>query len=164
VSAGRLAGSIAIWNTPAGLTAGLPVCHGAGGVTAHSRLGARTATATLSAGAFFLALGLALGDSLPALLRLLAPGALAGMLLFVALQHAMLAARLERLDERLIVAGVGLVTLLSGNLAIGFGAGVVALLARRRLRRSAAGHPPAARRSAGPASTPDSSSKGPVHA
>jgi hypothetical protein len=76
----------------------------------------------------------ALGDSLPALLQLLAPGALAGMLLFVAIQHAMLAARLERFDERVLVAGVGLVTLLSGNLAIGFGAGVVALLARRGWR------------------------------
>lgn len=134
VTPGRLAGSIAVWNAAAGFTSGLPVCHGAGGVTAHYRLGARTAYATATAGALFLALGVTLGDSLPILLQLLAPGALAGMLLFVAIQHAMLAARLERLDERVIVAGVGLVTLLSGNLAIGFGAGVAALLARRAWR------------------------------
>jgi len=150
VTAGRLAGSIAVWNTAAGLTAGLPVCHGAGGVTAHYRLGARRAAATVAAGVLFLVLGIALGDSLPILLQLLAPGALAGMLLFVAIQHAMLAARLERLDERVIVAGVGLVTLFSGNLAIGFGAGVAVLLARRAWRRP----------SAEPASTPG----GPVHA
>lgn len=134
VTPGRLAGSIAVWNTAAGITSGLPVCHGAGGVTAHYRLGARTAYATAAAGVLFLALGVTLGDSLPILLQLLAPGALAGMLLFVAIQHAMLAARLERLDERVIVAGVGLVTLLSGNLAIGFGAGVAVLLARRAWR------------------------------
>ena len=139
VRAGRLAGSIAIWNTAAGLTGGLPVCHGAGGVTAHYRLGARTAVATLAAGGLFLALALMLGDSLPALLRLLVPGALAGMLLFVAIQHAILAARLERLDERLIAAGVGLVTLLSGNLAIGFGAGIVVLVARWAWRGLAPG-------------------------
>jgi SulP family sulfate permease len=134
VTAGRLAGSIAIWNTAAGLTAGLPVCHGAGGVTAHYRLGARTAYATGAAGALFLVLGVALGDSLPILLQLLAPGALAGMLLFVAIQHAMLAARLERLDDRAIVAGVGLVTLFSGNLAIGFAAGIATLAIRRAWR------------------------------
>ncbi|HSJ18091.1 MAG TPA: molybdate transporter family protein [Solirubrobacterales bacterium] len=137
VTAGRLAGSIAVWNTAAGLTAGLPVCHGAGGVTAHYRLGARTAYATAAAGAIFLVLGFTLGDSLPMLLQLLVPGALAGMLLFVAIQHAMLAARLERLDERVIVAGVGLVTLFSGNLAVGFGAGVTVLLARRAWRAAA---------------------------
>lgn len=127
----RLAGSIAVWNVLAGVSAGLPVCHGAGGVTAHYRLGARRAASTLAAGALFLALALLLGDSLPALLQLLAPGALAGMLFFVAVQHALLAARLERLDDRVLAAGVGLITLLSGNLAIGFGAGVAVLLARR---------------------------------
>ena len=131
VRAGRLAGSIAIWNAAAGLTGGLPVCHGSGGVTAHYKLGARTAAATLAAGTLFVALALALGQSLTVLLQLIAPGALAGMLLFVAIQHALLAARLERLDDRVLAAGVGLVTLLSGNLAIGFGAGVAAFLARR---------------------------------
>src|SRR5215216_1298741 len=138
----RLASSISFANVAAGLTGGLPVCHGAGGVTAHYRLGARSAAATLAAGGLFLALALTLGDSLPALLRLLVPGALAGMLLFVAIQHAMLAARLERLDERLIAAGVGLVTLLSGNLAIGFGAGIVVRVARARSgsRRTARKH------------------------
>jgi hypothetical protein len=53
------------------------------------------------------------------------------MLLYVALQHALLAASLERTADRLIAAGVGVVTLVSGNLAIGFGAGVVALVIRR---------------------------------
>ena len=43
-----------------------------------------------------------LGSSLPALLQVLAPGALAGMLAFVAIQHGLLAGQLERLDDRLI--------------------------------------------------------------
>lgn len=134
VRPGRLAGSIAASNLAAGVAGGLPVCHGAGGVTAHARLGARTGGATLSAGLLYLALALLFGASLPLLLELLLPGALAGMLLFVAIQHGLLAARLERLPERALAAGIGLVTLLSGNLAIGFGAGVLVLLAGRALQ------------------------------
>ena len=123
----RLAASLAAANALSGLASGLPLCHGAGGVTAHVKLGARTAGATLAAGALLVALGLALGDSLPALLALIAPGALAGMLLYVALQHAVLASRLERPLERALAAAVGVVTLLIGNLGVGFlvGAGVL---------------------------------------
>jgi hypothetical protein len=132
----RLAASIGFANLLAGLTAALPLCHGAGGATAHYKLGARTAFATLSAGALFVALGLGLGSSLPALLQVLAPGALAGMLAFVAIQHGMLAGQLERADDRLIAAGVGVTTLLSGNLAVGFGLGVAVLTGRAAWRRS----------------------------
>ena len=131
----RLAASIGLANAFAGVTSGLPVCHGAGGVTAHYKLGARSLSSTLSAGVLLIALALLLGSSLPALLTLIAPGALAGMLLFVAIQHGLLAGSLERLDDRLIVAGVGVITLMSGNLAIGFGAGVAVLLVRRALHR-----------------------------
>jgi len=138
----RLASSISFANVAAGLTGGLPVCHGAGGVTAHYRLGARTAGATLMVGALYLTLGVALGASLPAFLHLLAPGALAGMLLFVAIQHAVLAGKLERVDDRLLAAGIGLITLVTGNLAIGAGAGIVALVLRALLRRRI-GPPPA---------------------
>jgi hypothetical protein len=80
-------------------------------------------------------------------LQLLLPGVLGGMLLYVAIQHGLLAARLERLSDRALAAGVGAVTLLSGNLAVGLGAGVAVLAARRAVaalagRRSAlAPHP-----------------------
>jgi sulfate permease, SulP family len=137
----RLAGSIAIANTLAGLSGGLPVCHGAGGVTAHYKLGARTAAATLATGTLFVALGLGLGAGLPALLQVLAPGALAGMIAFVAIQHGALAAQLERLDDRLIAAAVGVMTLLSGNLAIGFAAGAAVVATRAIWRRRQAGLP-----------------------
>ncbi len=136
-----IAGSIALNDVVAGLIAGLPVCHGAGGATAHYRLGARTAASTLFAGSLLLALGLVFGSALPEILTRLAPGALAGMLLFVAIQHGLLASRLERLDDRVIAAGVGLVTLVSGNLAIGFGAGVAALALRWLTHRALGGLP-----------------------
>jgi SulP family sulfate permease len=134
VQPNRLAASVGGWNLAAGLAGGLPLCHGAGGVTAHYKLGARTAGATLSAGVLFCALGLALGDSLPALLQVLAPGALAGMLLYVAIQHALLAASLAAAGDRVIAAGVGAVTVATGNLGIGFAAGALVLVVRRALR------------------------------
>ena len=129
----RLAASIGGMNLLAGITHGLPLCHGAGGVTAHVKLGARSALATASVGALYLCLALVFGASLPMLLQLLLPGALAGMLLYVAVQHALLAADLELLSDRLLAAGVGVVTLVSGNLGIGFAAGVVALGVRNLL-------------------------------
>jgi hypothetical protein len=66
----------------------------------------------------------------------LAPGALAGMLLFVAIEHGLLAAQLDQLDDRVLAAGVGLVTLLSGNLAVGVGVGAAVLIARAAWRRA----------------------------
>jgi SulP family sulfate permease len=127
VSPRAVATSIGVNNGLAGIIGGLPVCHGAGGVTAHYRLGARSAAATMFIGALLLSLALVFGAALPAILIRLAPGALAGMLLFVAIQHGLLAAQLERLPARVVAAGMGLVTLLSGNLAIGFAAGAAAL-------------------------------------
>jgi MFS superfamily sulfate permease-like transporter len=140
VTPNRLAGSISAANLLAGLTGGLPPCHGAGGVTAHYKLGARTLWATFALGAILFVLAVTAGSSLPVLLTLLAPGALAGMLLFVGIQHALLAASLERLDDRLIAAGVGAVTVLSGNLGIGFLAGAAVVAARAGLRRTGVGH------------------------
>lgn len=124
----RLAASLAAANALSGLTSGLPLCHGAGGVTAHAKLGARTALATISAGALLVLLGAGLGQSLPALLQLIAPGALAGMLVYVAIQHAILASQLERSWERVLAAGIGVVTIASGNLGVGFMAGAAVLL------------------------------------
>ena len=146
VRPGALAASIAGANLFAGLTSGLPVCHGAGGVTAHYRMGARTAGATLMVGALYVALALGLGGSLPVVVSLLPPGVLAGMLGFVAIQHGMLASRLERLGDRVLAAGIGLVTLVSGNLAIGAGAGIVALAVRGAARRAPLGVTSPARR------------------
>lgn len=129
----RLAASIATVNLASGLVHGVPICHGAGGVTAHRKLGARTAGATVMAGSVYLGLALVFGASLPGLVHLLLPGVLAGMLLYVALQHALLAASLSELSDRVVAAAVGLITLWSGNLGVGFAAGVAMLLVRRAL-------------------------------
>jgi len=131
----RLATSIGLANAFAGAAGGLPVCHGAGGATAHYKLGARTWVATAMGGSVLIALGLVFGTSLPAILQLLPPGALAGMLMFVAIQHGLLAARLDSTGDRVIAATVGIVTLVAGNLAIGFGVGLALVVGRSFRRR-----------------------------
>ena len=135
----RLATSIGGANAFAGLLGGLPVCHGAGGVTAHYKLGARTWRATAMGGAALVVLGLAFGSSLPAILQVIPPGALAGMLLYVAIQHGLLAARVDTTADRVIAATVGVVTLAAGNLAWGFAAGAALFAARALARRSGPG-------------------------
>ena len=135
----RLATSIGGANAFAGLLGGLPVCHGAGGVTAHFKLGARTWRATAMGGAALVVLGLAFGSSLPAILQVIPPGALAGMLLYVAIQHGLLAARVDTTADRVIAATVGVVTLAAGNLAWGFAAGAALFAARALARRSGPG-------------------------
>jgi hypothetical protein len=56
------------------------------------------------------------------------------MLGFVAIQHGLLAMRLERAGDQALAALVGVMTLWTGNLAIGFGCGVAALLLRAAAR------------------------------
>ncbi|MBJ7457700.1 MAG: hypothetical protein JHD02_00785 [Thermoleophilaceae bacterium] len=134
VTPDRLAGSMGVWNTLSGAIGGLPICHGAGGATAHYKLGARTPGATIMVGTGLLVLAVAFGSSLPALLHIFPPGAMAAMLIFVAFQHAQLAATLDGVADRAIAASVGAVTLFYGNLAIGFAFGLLLLSARWVLR------------------------------
>ena len=61
----------------------MPMCHGAGGVVAHHRFGARTATAPVLLGAILLASALFAGESAAALLAAF-PLPIAGALLVVA--------------------------------------------------------------------------------
>lgn len=92
----------------------LPMCHGAGGVAAHHRFGARTGAAPLILGLAFLALALLPGDGA---LRLLAaiPAAGLGALLLVASADLALSRRLFdcRPSCRPVIAVTAAVTVLA---------------------------------------------------
>jgi MFS superfamily sulfate permease-like transporter len=62
----------------------LPMCHGAGGLAAHHRFGARTGLAPVILGALLLGLGLALADQAGALLAVIPLAAVGALLLFSA--------------------------------------------------------------------------------
>lgn len=87
VRPGRLATTFGSANLLAGAIGGMPVCHGAGGMTAHVAFGARTGGAPLAMGAVLLTLALAAGSGLAALLAAFPLPILAGLLATAGLLH-----------------------------------------------------------------------------
>ncbi len=113
--------SLSLMNFGCGCVGGMSLCHGAGGATAHYRLGACTAGATLIAAGLFAALAVAAAFGIS---PLFVPGAvLAGMLLFVGVEHCLLVADLSTVDEVACATLIAVLALALNNLAIGFLAG-----------------------------------------
>ncbi len=110
---------------------GIPMCHGAGGLAAHYRFGARTAGSNLIIGGIFVLLALAFGENTVAILKLLPFSLLGVLLVFAGLQLALM---IQDLQDRkdLFVALLMLGIALATNLGVAFIAGVVAAYAFKR--------------------------------
>jgi hypothetical protein len=124
VRAGRLATSLGSANIVAGTIGGMPVCHGAGGLTAHYAFGARTAGAPLALGSALLVLALVAGSGLSAVLTAFPLPVLAALLAAAGVLHIGLARDLEGAREvalALFVAVLGFWL----NLAVGLAAGLL---------------------------------------
>jgi SulP family sulfate permease len=117
VRPGRLALSLGIANLLAGGISGMPVCHGAGGMTAHYSFGARTGGAPVAMGVVLLVLAIALGASLSAVLAGFPVPILAGLLAVAGLLHIALLKDLRHPFHWALAIAVG-VTGLFSNLAI----------------------------------------------
>ena len=118
--------SLAVINLIAGLIGGMPLCHGSGGLTAHHRFGARSGGANLFIGGLFIVMALFLGKSIPTLFGLLPSSVLGMLLIYVGLKHALLAEDVLDVPRELAVAAsIGIITLITGNLAIAFMTGIV---------------------------------------
>lgn len=130
----RVAIAYALGNLWAGLAGGLPNCHGAGGLTAHYRLGARTPAASLIIGATLVAVALAFGRSALAV-RTLIPASIFGvLLLYVGWEHLLLGLRTPARRDLVVVVLVGATSLIAGgNLAVGGAVGVAATWLGKRL-------------------------------
>ncbi|MFZ0726312.1 MAG: putative sulfate/molybdate transporter [Desulfobacterales bacterium] len=116
--------SIAMANFVGFFFGGMPLCHGAGGLAAHHRFGARTAGSNLMIGAFFILLVVFFGDRLLAVLYLLPMSILGVLLIFAGGQLALTIIDLK--DRKgLFVALMMLGITLASNLAAGFLAGLV---------------------------------------
>jgi SulP family sulfate permease len=87
VRPGRLATSFGTANLFAGAISGMPVCHGAGGMTAHYKFGARTGAAPLVMGTALLVLAVGFGSGLAAVLPAFPLPILAGLLATAGLLH-----------------------------------------------------------------------------
>lgn len=118
VTARRLLLSLGLMNLATAAAGGMSLCHGAGGATAHYRLGARSAGATLIAAGLFAALAAAAAFGIS---PLFVPGAvLAGMLLFVGVEHCLLIADLRTVDEVACAVLIAALAMTLNNLAVGF--------------------------------------------
>ncbi len=117
VSPSRICLTDGAGNVLSGLLGGMPMCHGAGGLTAHVRLGARTAGMNLLIGGTLVTLGIFFGAQVPVILGLLPVWALAGFLAYAGLRHALLVADLRGVPLTIAIAA-GVIGASRGNLAI----------------------------------------------
>ncbi len=117
--------SMGLANLAAGFVGAMPMCHGSGGLTAHYKLGARTGGANLMIGGLLLALGLFLGYTALPFLALIPLSVLGVLLAIVGIYHALLIRDLEAKSHLAVAGTVAVVTITLGNLALGFGAGIL---------------------------------------
>jgi SulP family sulfate permease len=127
--------SMGLANIAAGLLGAMPMCHGSGGLTAHYKLGARTGGANLMVGGLLLALGALFGSAALSLLSLIPLAVLGVLLTIVGLHHASLIRDLTDKRQLAVAGTVAVVTIVLGNLAYGFGAGIILHHLLRLLRK-----------------------------
>ncbi|NQT56798.1 MAG: sulfate permease [Desulfobacteraceae bacterium] len=119
-----IANSQGIADVISSMWGGIPMCHGAGGLAAMYRFGARTAGANLIIGGIFVILGLIFGQSALLILNLLPLSILGVLLVFAGAQLALMVRDLtERKD--LFVALIMLCIALTINLAVAFICGII---------------------------------------
>ena len=142
---GRLATSLGAANLLAGAISGMPVCHGAGGMTAHYAFGARTGGAPIALGAALVVAAVLFGADLAGLLAGFPLPVLAGLLAVSGLLHIALLRDLEGVGAWALAVGVGVVGF-AANLALALVLGLVVWwgavgLAELRGQRSSASGP-----------------------
>jgi SulP family sulfate permease len=130
VRPGRLATTFGGANLLAGALGGMPVCHGAGGLTAHVAFGARTGAAPVAMGVALLALAIGAGAGLATLLAAFPLPVLAALLAGAGVLHIGLLRDLEGAAAWSLALLVGLVGFLV-HLALGVALGLLVWWAYR---------------------------------
>ena len=115
--------SMGLANLGSALIGGMPLCHGAGGLAAHYRFGARTAASNLMIGGALLAAALLVGGGAAAALTVLPFSVLGALLIFAGAQLALTLLDVRERED-LFVALVILGAALAANLAVGFAIGL----------------------------------------
>ncbi|SLM32259.1 putative sulfate permease (SulP) [Desulfamplus magnetovallimortis] len=116
--------SMAFANFFSFLLGGMPLCHGAGGLAAHYRFGAKTAGSNVMIGGLFLALALILGNDIVGMFNLLPMSILGVLLVFAGAQLTLTIMDLETRKDYFVATLILGITL-SSNLAAGFIAGMI---------------------------------------
>ena len=116
--------SMALGNFLSALLGGMPICHGAGGLAAHYRFGARSAASNLMIGAVFILFTLIFGNRILAVFNLIPMAILGVLLLFAGSQLALTILDVKERKEMFTVVTILGITLAS-NLAAGFMVGIL---------------------------------------
>jgi len=116
--------SMALANFGTSLLGGMPLCHGAGGLAAHYRFGARTAGSNLVIGVILVLLAILLGSHALAIFYLIPMAAMGVLLFFAGSQLAMTILDLRKRNSLFVALSVFAITVAS-NLATGFIGGLV---------------------------------------
>jgi SulP family sulfate permease len=116
--------SMALGNLLSALFGGMPICHGAGGLAAHYRFGARSAGSNLMIGGLFVLFTLILGHRILVIFNLIPMAILGVLLLFAGCQLALTILDVKDRKDLFVVVTILGITLAS-NLAAGFVAGIV---------------------------------------
>jgi MFS superfamily sulfate permease-like transporter len=129
ISNKKLSVTIGAANVIATPLGGFPMCHGAGGMAAHYRFGARTGGANIMIGVLFVALSFV---ATSAMLILIPLGVLGTLLFFAGVELLRNAAKT---DHIIITGAMGVVTLFIDP-TIGLAAGILLYLAYKMLARN----------------------------
>ncbi|WP_241648005.1 putative sulfate/molybdate transporter [Methanoculleus taiwanensis] len=124
----RLSRTIGLMNLVSTPFGGFPMCHGAGGMAAQYRFGARTGGANIAAGLFILAFALLFAP--PEVLTLIPIGIFGGLLVFVGIELGKHSIK----TDSYIVTGVIAVLTLAVGLTVAFIAGMALAYALQRWR------------------------------
>jgi MFS superfamily sulfate permease-like transporter len=131
IDARKAALSTGLMNVAGAAIGGVPMCHGAGGLAAHVRFGARTGGALVILGCVLVAVALLFGDSVETLLRIFPAPLLGVMLLLTGAQLALGSCDFSpRKDERfatLVTAGCSI-----WNVGLGFALGWIVFVLLKR--------------------------------
>lgn len=117
VTPARVCLSAGIGNAVSGVIGGMPMCHGAGGLTAHVRFGARTVWMNVMLGMAFIVLGLFFASRVTAVLGLLPVWVLAAFLAYAGLSHGLLLSDLGGVELFLALCA-GILGAVLRNLAV----------------------------------------------
>lgn len=115
--------SMGLANLMGAFLGGMPLCHGAGGLAAHYRFGARTAGSNVMIGVLFLICALFFGPHVVTLAKLLPLALLGVLLVFSGTQLALTIVDIKARADLFVVVMILALTFAT-NLAIGFLVGI----------------------------------------
>lgn len=131
----RLALSTGLANLALAPFGAMPMCHGAGGLQAQYRFGARTGLAPMLLGAVLLVLGLGFAESAAQLFAVIPIGAVGALLVFAGADLALSRRLFDGRPSCLPVIGVAALLTVAANPAIGLAGGWIAELCRAAITR-----------------------------